>query len=318
MSGRATNSPGILVVRLGAMGDVLHALPAVASLKHSFPETPLTWVIERQWSALLEENRSIDRVIYFDRRDWRAWKDTWRQLREQRFSMALDFQGLMKSAVIARAAGAERIFGFVGLPARERLAAWLYSDVVRSPAAHRVDNYLDLAAAAGARERLVTFPLPRGRAEGELPASGFVLASPLAGWKSKQWPLEFYADVAAALPLVLNGPPAARRMLESVRGAIVHTSSIDGLIDATRRASAVIGVDSGPMHLASALGKRGVAIFGPTDPAGTGPYSGNLQVLRSPRASTSYKRGGEIDPSMRDITPEQVISALKSRVDCHA
>jgi heptosyltransferase-1 len=154
--------------------------------------------------------------------------------------------------------------------------------------------------------------LPAGRPEGTLPDGPFVLASPLAGWGSKQWPLEYYSEVARSVPLVVNGPPSAEGMLAKIQGAHVHLSSIAGLIDATRRAGAVIGVDSGPMHLAAALKKHGVAIFGPTDPLTHGPYGGSLQVLRDKAAVTSYKRRDEIDSSMRAVSPRQVLEALNA------
>src|SRR5207248_3009600 len=135
----------------------------------------------------------------------------------------------------------------------------------------------DLAASAGAAATLRTFPLPPGRPEGMLPEGPYVLACPLAGWRSKQWPLDHYRQLARrlrdlGLTLVLNGPASAFASLASVPEARPHCSGIAGLIDATRRAAAVVGVDSGPLHLAAALGKPGVAIFGPTDPARNGPY----------------------------------------------
>jgi heptosyltransferase-1 len=97
----------------------------------------------------------------------------------------------------------------------------------------------------------------------------------------------------------------------------VHHSALAGLIHATRRAIAVVGVDSGPLHLAAALGKPGVAIFGPTDPAMNGPYGGTLEVLRSPGAATSYKRLAAIDASMREIDPDRVFEALKAQLVRH-
>ena len=129
------------------------------------------------------------------------------------------------------------------------------------------------------------FPSPKARRKAHLPDGKFVLASPLAGWGSKQWPLEFYEELARRLdlPLVVNGPPEAAATLARIRGAHVHLSGIRGLIHATRRAHAVIGVDSGPMHLAAALAKPGVAIFGPTDPARNGPYGGSLRVVAQRR-----------------------------------
>src|SRR5579863_8973549 len=105
------------------------------------------------------------------------------------------------------------------------------------------------------------------------------------------------------MPLVVNGSPDAAPLLRRIRGAHVHLSGVPGLIDATRRAYAVIGVDSGPLHLAAALLKPGVAIYGPTNPARHGPYGGSIRVLRWADAATSYKRRSEIDESMRAITP---------------
>lgn len=319
-------SAGILVVRLGAMGDILHALPAAASLKHSFPASKLTWVVENTWAPLLQNNSFIDRVITLDRLHPRTWLATVRELREERFSIAMDFQGLLKSAITASLARPDRIFGYSQQFVRERMAAWFYSSRVSSAAVHIVDRHLDIAAAAGAVNLLRSFPLPNGTPEGDLPDSPFVLACPFAGWKGKQWPLESYTAVACELerrwgvPLVLNGPPSERGALTALAqgapGLRIHTSSICGLIDASRRATAVIGVDSGPMHLAAALSKPGVAIFGPTDPARNGPYGGSLQVLRSPHAQPislargNYRRANTIDESMHEVTPDQVLCAL--------
>lgn len=319
----SSSGPKILVVRLGAMGDVIHALPAVASLKHSFPGSHLTWLIEAQWAPLIEQNPYIDRIAIFERGNPSAWLRSWRKLRSEQFDFAVDFQGLMKSAAAASMARPERIFGFHQSQVRERAAALFYSNRTMARAAHVIDRNLELAADAGAANILRTFPLPMGTAEGELPASGFVLASPLAGWRSKQWPLAFYSRLASRLdrelelPLVLDGPPGSSQFA-SVAGAVPHCSTLAGLIHASRQATAVIGVDSGPMHLAAALGKPGVAIFGPTDPARNGPYGGSFTVLRSPRAVTSYKRAPTIDASMREMDPDRVFEALKAQLMRHS
>ena len=116
------------------------------------------------------------------------------------------------------------------------------------------------------------------------------------------------------MPLVVNGPAWDARKLDQIDGAYRHVSGLPGLIYATRRATAVIGVDSGPMHLAAALQKPGVAIFGPTDPERNGPYGKSLRVLRSPDAATSYKRRSETDESMRAITPDEVLAALEAQL----
>jgi len=308
-----------MVVRLGAMGDIIHALPAVASLKHSFPGSHLTWLVESHWAPLLERNPYVDRIAILERGNPGAWMRNWRKLRIERFDFAVDFQGLVKSALAASMSRPERIFGFHQSQVRERPAALFYSNRTMARASHVVDRNLELAADAGAVSILRTFPLPDGAPDGELPNTPFVLACPLAGWRAKQWPLAFYSRLATRLerelelPLVLNGPPGAGEFA-SIPSAIPHQSSVAGLIHATRRAAAVLGVDSGPMHLAAALGKPGVAIFGPTDPTRNGPYGETIEVLRSLRAATSYKRFSTIDPSMRAIDPDLVFEALKAQL----
>jgi heptosyltransferase-1 len=305
----------ILVVRLGAMGDVLHALPAVASLKHSFPHSRLTWVMRPRWMPLVEGNPFLDEVIPLERTA-RGFAAAWRLLRKNRFDLAVDLQGLVQSALVAAAARPDKIVGFHRSQAGERAASLFYSTGVVTRSAHIVDRNLELVAAAGASSLLRTFPLPDGTAEGRLPEGKFVLASPSAGWGSKEWPLDFYQELAQRLdlPLVLNGPHETAELLGRIRGAHVHLSGIAGLIHATRRAHAVIGVDSGPMHLAAALAKPGVAIFGPTDPARNGPYGGSLRVVRSVEAVTTYKRHMSGD-SMRAITPSAVVDALTAALE---
>src|SRR5579864_1861116 len=307
----------ILVVRLGALGDIIHTLPAVASLKHSFAGWHLTWAVEPKWAPLLEGNPFIDSLLPMRRDTLASLLESWRLLRAGRYDFAVDFQGLIKSALAASCARPERIFGFHQTQVRERVAALFYSNKTVSRSAHIVDRNLDLAASAGAATVVRSFPLPPGQPESNLPPGDFVLASPLAGWRAKQWPIEHYRALAALLrrdlniPLVLDGPPSAGLLFAEVPDALAHSSSLRGLIHATRRAAAIIGVDSGPLHLAAALSKPGVAIFGPTDPARNGPYGDSLRVLRWPSAVTTYRRGSEIDESMWRITPDEVFEALR-------
>src|SRR4051794_7169378 len=214
------------------MGDIIHSLPGAASLKHSFPEARLTWVVDPKWVQLLEGNGFIDRLVCFRREDPRSWQSTTKQLREERYDLAVDFQGLVKSAVIAHLARPERIAGFGSRVVRERLAGVFYSARVNSGAVHVVDQAIDLAAGAGAANVIRNFPLPPGRPEGNLPQGPFALASPLAGWTSKQWPLEHYASLAQILrkkldlALVLNGAPGT---VPDIPGTLKHESGIAGL-----------------------------------------------------------------------------------------
>jgi heptosyltransferase-1 len=313
--GGVVSADSILVVRLGAMGDIIHALPAVASLRQSFPQHRITWVVAGKWLQILEGNPHIDQIMPFDRRGKAAIYRAWRTLRPMRPEIAIDFQGLIQSALVGRAARPKNFIGLHRSQARESFAAIFYTQQVRAVGPHCVETNLQLAAAAGATQLTDQASLPTGHPEGELPSGPFVFASPFAGWASKQWPLSHYSLLAQALkaeglPLVVNVPPGDGNKLVGLSDLNIHESGIPGLIDATRRATAIVGVDSGPMHLAAALGKPGVAIFGPTDPARNGPFHSHLTVLRDPRAQTTYKRNEENDPSMLAITADQVKEAL--------
>src|SRR5689334_1568158 len=134
----------IAVVRLGAMGDVIHALPAVANLKQ------VTWVIEPRWASLLEGNPNVKEVIRLDRRSWASIREVWSKLRAASFDLALDLQGLIKSALVVAATGAGRRAGYERGQLREPAAAWFYNERHRTRAEHIVDRHCELAEACGA------------------------------------------------------------------------------------------------------------------------------------------------------------------------
>jgi heptosyltransferase-1 len=301
----------ILIVRLSSMGDVIHTLPSAASLRRSFPDAHISWLIRPRWAPLLDGNPHVDEVITLER-SFSAALACARRLRYKRFDLAVDFQGLIQTGLVAASVRPKVLVGYGRGSLREKAAEIFYHVTAEATAAHVVDRNLELAAAAGAAEFDRSFPLPDGKPEGELPRGRFVLASPLAGWGSKQWPIEFWSQLAKLLdlPLVVNGPPSAAGLLAQITGAHVHVSGIHGLIHATRKAHSIVGLDSGPMHLAAALSKPGVAIFGPTDPARNGPYGGSLRVLRAADAVTDYHRSARATKSMAAITPKMVADAL--------
>lgn len=278
----------VLVIRLGAFGDVLHAMPAATALARSGAE--VTWVVDRKWAPLLRACPL--RTVAFDRRVAGDVIGVARDLRGVGFSAAYDFQGLVKSALVGRVSGAPRRVGFVSSYLRERAAGWLYTERVAPLGEHVVEHNLSLVGLAGAE-----FPLPSGTAVEGLPEGPFVLASERAGWRAKEWPTENYTALEKRL-----GVPLVRNRAEW---------DLDQLIYATRRSAAVLGLDSGPMHLAAALGKPGVALFGPTSPERNGPYGGTITVMRAPGAETTYKRTQEIAASMRALGVGAVLEALE-------
>ena len=282
----------VLVIRLGAFGDVLHAMPAATALARSGAE--VTWVVDRKWAPLLRA--CPVKTVAFDRRNAGEVMAVARELRGAGFAVAYDFQGLVKSALVGRVSGAPRRVGFVSSYLRERAAGWLYTERVTPRGAHVVEHNLSLVGLAGAE-----FPLPVGTVVEGLPTGPFVLASERAGWRAKEWPAENYAalEMGLGVPLVMNRAEW----------------DLDQLIYATRRAAAVLGLDSGPMHLAAALGKPGVALFGPTSPERNGPYGGTITVMRAPGAETTYKRNQETAASMRALSVGAVREALERCLD---
>jgi heptosyltransferase-1 len=297
------------------MGDIIHALPAVASLKKSFPQDRVAWLVAPRWIPLLEGNPHIDELIPFHRHSVGALKHTWIRLRQLHPELAFDFQGLVQSALAGRVAQPKLFYGFDSSVAREPLASAFYWRRIAVTGPHRIERNIQLIQAAGATQITHEAWLPPGRDEGTLPSGPFVLASPFAGWSGKQWPLENYERLAEhlrskGLELVANVSQNDAPRLGHLRHLRVHTSSIAGLIAATRQSIGVIGVDSGPLHLAAALNKPGVALYGPTDPTRTGPFRSRIVVLRSPDAETTYERHRKTHPSMNIFTVDQVAEAL--------
>jgi heptosyltransferase I len=340
----------LLVVRLGSMGDVLHTLPAVAALREAMPEAAIGWIIEERWAELLcalSEPRSgprsvkrplVDQVHTVDTKAWRRQlfsTQTWERiaaalshLRAPHYDVAIDFQGAARSALLARWSGSPVVYG-VRQP-RESVATMFYTRQCTARGAHIVEQNFSLAEAViGERLETSKVELPHDEAADKncndwLKARGFgnfVVLNPGAGWGAKQWPAERYGEVARQLfddgfrSLINFGPGEeglARTAENASHGAAVAAEfSLAELIALTRRAQLFIGGDTGPMHLAAALGVPVVALFGPTDPARNGPFGTNAVVLRHSASPTTLSHNQASDPGLLEITPAQVITATR-------
>jgi heptosyltransferase I len=337
----------ILIVRLGAMGDVLHAMPAVAALRMALPETRIGWAIERRWAELLSDPASgamaaagdhklVDSIHVVDTLAWRkelfsattyyGMRRAIDRLRTEEYAVGLDVQGAIKSAVLAKVSGVQRICGFAA--PREQLAAMFYRQRIQAQASHVVDQNLELASAVARQSlRPGTFDLPRSpRADAwcektlrELAISRFVILNPGSGWGAKSWPAERFAEVAKrlrelGLQCIVNFGPNERQLADMVAehssGAARPIScSVTELVALTRRASLFVGGDTGPLHLAAGLNIPCVALFGPTDPARNGPYGTPSVVLRNQKSVTSYSHVADADPGLQSITVDEVIRA---------
>jgi heptosyltransferase I len=337
----------LLVVRLGAMGDVIHTLAAVTALRDACPNLQIGWVVEQRWAELLcsrdtprcgprsPQRPLLDFVHVVNTKRWRKsplasavtgeWLNSLRSIRARHYQIAADFQGAIKSALIAGLAKAQTTVGLE--TPREAPARWLYANRIRVAGTHVVDQYRSLAEALAGTPLLYHAPVfPRdeeaesGVAKKFCPEQrDFVLINPGAGWRAKQWPATGYGEVARALSkyglaaLVNFGPGEQELALKvhSASGGVAEPVSctIPELIALTRRAKLFIGGDTGPLHLAAALRVPVVGIFGPTDPARNGPYGTNSWVLRDSASKTSLSHADTLDPGLLNIAPEQVISA---------
>jgi lipopolysaccharide heptosyltransferase I len=328
-----------LLIRLGSLGDIIHALPAAAALRDAFPESRVDWAIDRKWARPLEGNPDITETILVERRTAAEVIRSVRKLHAARYTCAIDFQSLYKSALMAFASGAPRRIGFQRSYAREGLAALFYTERLNPRGAHKIDHNLTLVEHVGARKSRVRFPLmiraeEEARVERELAnhdLGEFFVLNPGAGWKSKCWPPERYGELYGKLTerygwrgVISFGPGEENLAQQVVRAAgnpppLAINLELGPLMALLRRSKFVVSADTGPLHLASALGTPVVGLFGPTDPARNGPYGSTDVTVRNPRFSeTTYRRGSEYSQSMLSITVEQVVEAVTQRLGASA
>lgn len=323
------------------MGDVLHAMPAVAALRERHPEWFIGWVVEPRWGPLLQTVDSmplVDRVYFASTREWKKRPFSGetlgdiaslrRKLRAERFDLCVDMQGSVRSALIGRMAGAKRFVGSAS--PRERAGRWLYSESIEVSAPHVVEQGCELlGGAVGGVVRPGRVELPvDGDAEQECQAmlarlgiqkEDFVMLAPTAGWGAKQWPAERFGAVAAELArrglrVVVNAASeedaTAREVVRASQNtAVAVPCDLSQLIALTRRAKLVIAGDTGPLHLAAALERPVVALFGPTDPARNGPYGTRASVLRHGTERRDHRRLKEPEAGLLEITVDEVVEA---------
>jgi heptosyltransferase-1 len=358
----SSNVERILIVRLSAMGDVIHTLPAAQLLRDAFPKAMIGWLIEERWAELLSAPGAAKRGPRSMRRplvDWihtvslAGWRKSlvtlptltqiakvWNDVRSAQYQVAVDLQGALRSAVLARLSGAPVLFG-ASQPRESPASLWYTRRAVASGAhVHVIAQNLSIAKAVvewnGRGDAIaekatspgVQFPNDE-QAEARmlhwLSESGigeFAIVNPGAGWGAKRWPAERYGQVARALATsgmqsIINYGPGedelARDAEATSEGAAkAIRCSISELIALTRRARLFVGGDTGPLHLAAALRVPVVAIFGPTDPARNGPYGTRSVVLRNPESVTSHARRAQPEDGMLEIGVEEVVAAAYS------
>jgi lipopolysaccharide heptosyltransferase I len=328
------DGPRIALVKLSSLGDVIHALPVAVSLRAARPRARLAWIVERREAAVLHGHPALDEVIVADTRRWRRARGPGalraalgealalrRRLAAARFDVALDLQGLVKSGAVAAATRAPLRVGFAAGRVREPLSVLFTNRRVVPPpsACHVVEQYLALLAPLGITERRLEFHLPVTpaaeaameqwlAARGLKPHRRLVVLNPGAGRADKRWPVEHFGTLARRLTqdagahvLVTWGPGeerAAAAIAAAAPAALAPPTDLTTLPALLRRASVMVAADTGPLHVAAALGVPCVGLYGPTAAARNGPYGPGHRALASP------------DGTMGALAPAAVLAAV--------
>jgi len=315
------NSPlqRFLIIRLGSLGDLVHAVPAVAALRAAHPDAQIDWLVEPAHAALLALVPAISNVRVLKGRSVGGWLATRAELRAHHYDIAIDLQGLIKSAALARLSGARRVVGFDTRALREPAARWFYTEqVVVGEGRHVIDKNLALVRTLGLSGTLdpgpcrtpdhgvFPFELSSSPALDSLRSAGvtdFALLNPSAAWPNKRWPAESFAAVARWLhatdgwsPVVLWGPgeeALADAIVAGAPGVAVRAprTSFNDLLALARASKLCVSGDTGPLHLACAMQAPVVALFGPTTETRNGPWDDrDVSISRYDQCDCHYQR----------------------------
>ncbi len=353
----------VLIVKLSSLGDVIHTLPAAQAIRAACPDCRLGWVVEKDQASLLHRQPFLDEVIEWDRRQWGSWADFLRRLRQTRWDVAIDFQGLFRSGLVTLLSGAGRRVGYS--PGRE-LAHWFYTDSVPLDGVrrHAVDRYLDLvgrlgvalpglpvapgavspSSSASSGDGTVLFPLPSSEEDHTavrrwLERHGFdadrhqlAILNPHSRRDANRWPSDRFVGLGRRLlahpgiRVALAGGTVARAVCDEIARQLGDgvwradgQFSLPSTAALFREARVVVTGDTGPMHIAVAVGTPVVALFGPTSPQLTGPYAADAIVLdKHIECSPCLERRCPLNydpPKCMDlITVEEVYDAVLARL----
>ena len=335
------SKPRILIARLSAIGDCVHTLPLACALRRTFPEAFIAWAVEPVAAPLIEGHEAIDQTIIVPK-GWLKKFSTIRQMRRQlrtlQFDIALDPQSLTKSSLLGWFSGARERIGFAKDQGRE-LALWTNNTRVKLTTAHVIDRYLEVARPLGIESPEVEFRMKHD-ADAERSISDFIANSsieqpiavinPGAGWASKVWPAERYAAVAEHLgqthgytSIVVWAGDTERQWAEQIvkqsqgYARIAPATSLLEFTELCRNAKLFVGSDTGPLHIAAAVGTRCVGMYGPTNPEKCGPYGAGHVVVRAEQSDSGKMRDAENDV-MQTITAEQVCAACDTAISSPA
>ncbi len=334
----------ILIVKLSAIGDVIHALPSLTALRRLYPDAHITWVIEEVAADLIKNHPYLDEVLVSRRKKWikdicnrrfgsaiKEIKSFVKNLRQRHYDLAIDFHGLFKSSMIVFLSRSKRKIGYDSL--QELSGLFLNEKISQDMNKHAVDRYLDFPRYLGAKTDNAEFVLPpdmEAQAKVKilldkysLEDKKFIAVNPIALWETKLWSNEKFAKLAdlmndkLQMKVVITGSDkdTLDKITSSANNKIINLggqTSLNELACLYKKARIVISTDSGPMHLAAAVGAPVIALFGPTDPARTGPYGAGHTIVRTELAcSPCFLKKCSTKKCMEDITPRQVFAVVE-------
>jgi len=324
----------ILVVKPSSLGDVVHSLPFLNALKEKFPNAEVHWVIAKGLEGLLIGHPMINRLWVINKDMWKKLthfqksflelRSLRRQLREEKYDVVVDLQGLLRSGVITMSTGAPVRIGFK--EAREGSRFFYTHKVEGGKDIHAVDRYLKIARflRCDASDVLFPFPLSNQRASPLTITEDYAVLVPGAQWKTKRWPFEKFGELSSLLPVktvIVGGKKDMNRASEIVslsKGktfSLAGKTDLKGLIEVFRGARFVVSNDSGPMHIAAALGIRVFAIFGPTDPVRTGPYGkGHVIIREELTCAPCFKKRCYDRKCMENLSVEKVYEVIQRKL----
>lgn len=328
----------ILAVRLSSLGDLVHTIPVVPALRTAFPDAQLDWLVDSRWAPLMKLVRGIDEVIPLGPGVSGYWECAAR-VRRAGYSCVIEFQGIYRSAILAWISGAKRRIGRDRNSARERGAARFYTERVVPAGRHVAEMSLSLAAQAGAQNGSeMQFPIQIPAQESQYvrekllrEGEDYFVVSPGGGWRSKCWPPERFGAVCAELwrrqrmTAVINIAPGEEQLGEAIVAhslpakPMVYCPSLPELVALMSKAMLVVGGDTGPLHLAAALGTRVIALFGPTIASRNGPLPRGVVIQNRSAQPPNYQRGDyargrSYSHEMLSITVDQVLMTVEQEM----
>ena len=333
----------VLIVRLGSLGDLVHTLPALAELRDAWPDAEIDWVVEQVHADFLALVPNLSQVVVLGERTAAGWWEVIRTLRARKYDIAIDLQGLIKSASLARFSSAKRVVGFNAEALRERAARLFYSETVEvDDRRHVIEKNLALVrgligpalaqATAGQNDWRFHLTEPSSPALASLRSQGvgeFAVLNPGAAWPNKRWPPDSFAAISLFIhdtygwtPVVLWGPgerDIAQSICDATGGVarVAPSTKLADLVAIARAAKLFVSGDTGPTHIAGATGTPIVALFGPTSPERNGPWDPrDISISKYESCSCHYKRACQVEGQwcLGHISVDDVKAAIRKRL----